>query len=87
MIQSFHAASVRPVSTATPSPTRSRRSPHRRRSRNSGTNGGGILAANSAHPFENPTPVSNIVEIVAILLIPVALTRTFGTMVGDRSRA
>ncbi|MEN0134116.1 MAG: potassium-transporting ATPase subunit KdpA [Rhodococcus sp. (in: high G+C Gram-positive bacteria)] len=49
-----------------------------------GTNGGGILAANSAHPFENPTPVSNIVEILAILLIPVSLTRTFGTMVGDR---
>ncbi|MFD4182325.1 potassium-transporting ATPase subunit KdpA [Rhodococcus sp. NPDC058514] len=48
-----------------------------------GTNGGGILAANSAHPFENPTPLSNIVEILAILLIPVSLTRTFGTMVGD----
>ncbi|KXF49706.1 potassium-transporting ATPase subunit A [Rhodococcus sp. SC4] len=51
-----------------------------------GTNGGGILAANSAHPFENPTPVSNIVEILAILLIPVSLTRTFGTMVGDRKQ-
>ncbi|MBY6349281.1 potassium-transporting ATPase subunit KdpA [Rhodococcoides corynebacterioides] len=49
-----------------------------------GTNGGGILAANSAHPFENPTPLINVVEIIAILLIPVALTRTFGTMVGDR---
>lgn len=49
-----------------------------------GTNGGGILAANSAHPFENPTPISNIVEILAILLIPVSLTRTFGTLVGDR---
>ncbi|WP_305091994.1 potassium-transporting ATPase subunit KdpA [Prescottella sp. R16] len=49
-----------------------------------GTNGGGILAANSAHPFENPTPLSNVVEILAILLIPVSLTRTFGTMVGDR---
>ncbi|KAA0024268.1 potassium-transporting ATPase subunit KdpA [Antrihabitans cavernicola] len=51
-----------------------------------GTNGGGILAANSAHPFENPTPLSNIVEIIALLLIPVALTRTFGTMVGDRKQ-
>lgn len=51
-----------------------------------GTNGGGILAANSAHPFENPTPLSNVVEIVALLLIPVALTRTFGTMVGDRKQ-
>ncbi|CAM3199148.1 potassium-transporting ATPase subunit KdpA [Prescottella defluvii] len=49
-----------------------------------GTNGGGILAANSAHPFENPTPLTNIVQILAILLIPVSLTRTFGTMVGDR---
>ena len=51
-----------------------------------GTNGGGILAANSAHPFENPTPITNIVEILAILLIPVCLTRTFGTMVGDRKQ-
>ncbi|MGW5073950.1 potassium-transporting ATPase subunit KdpA [Rhodococcus sp. NPDC004095] len=51
-----------------------------------GTNGGGILAANSAHPYENPTPVTNIVEILAILLIPVCLTRTFGTMVGDRKQ-
>ncbi|MFD4292685.1 potassium-transporting ATPase subunit KdpA [Rhodococcus sp. NPDC058505] len=51
-----------------------------------GTNGGGILAANSAHPFENPTPLSNVVEILAILLIPVSLTRTFGTMVGDRKQ-
>ncbi|WP_078287511.1 potassium-transporting ATPase subunit KdpA [Mycobacterium sp. D16R24] len=49
-----------------------------------GTNGGGILAANSAHPFENPTPLSNIVEILAILIIPVCLTRTYSTMVGDR---
>ncbi|EME16093.1 potassium-transporting ATPase subunit KdpA [Rhodococcus triatomae] len=51
-----------------------------------GTNGGGILAANSAHPFENPTPISNIVEIIALLLIPVCLTRTFGTMVGNRKQ-
>ena len=49
-----------------------------------GTNGGGILGANSAHPFENPTPLTNVVQIISILLIPVALTRTFGTMVGDR---
>ncbi len=48
-----------------------------------GTNGGGILNANSAHPFENPTPLSNVVEVLAILVIPVALTRTFGTMVGN----
>ena len=49
-----------------------------------GTNGGGILAANSAHPFENPTPLSNVVQIISLLLIPVCLTRTFGTMVGNR---
>lgn len=51
-----------------------------------GTNGGGILGANSAHPFENPTPLSNIVEIIALLLIPVCLTRTFGTMTGHRKQ-
>jgi K+-transporting ATPase ATPase A chain len=49
-----------------------------------GTNGGGSLSANSAHPFENPTPLSNVVEIIALLLIPVCLTRTYGTLVGDR---
>lgn len=45
-----------------------------------GTNGGGIFGANSAHPFENPTPASNLLSILALLCIPVALTRTFGTM-------
>lgn len=45
-----------------------------------GTNGGGVLGANSAHPLENPTPLSNLLSILAILCIPVALTRTFGTM-------
>jgi len=49
-----------------------------------GTNGGGFYNANSAHPFENPTPLSNWFENFLLLLIPVALTRTFGTMVGDR---
>jgi len=48
-----------------------------------GTNGGGFYNANSAHPFENPTPLSNLLEIVALLLIPFALTHTFGRMVGD----
>ena len=48
-----------------------------------GTNGGGFFNANSAHPFENPTPFSNFVEIVSLLLIPAALTYTFGRMVGD----
>ena len=48
-----------------------------------GTNGGGFLNANSAHPFENPTALTNLLEILAILLIPFALTYTFGKMVGD----
>jgi K+-transporting ATPase ATPase A chain len=49
-----------------------------------GTNGGGFFGANSAHPFENPTPVTNIVQIILIFLIPAGLTYTFGVMVGDR---
>jgi K+-transporting ATPase ATPase A chain len=49
-----------------------------------GTNGGGFFNANSAHPFENPTPLSNGVQLLAILLIPAALCFTFGRMVGDR---
>ncbi|WP_060177402.1 potassium-transporting ATPase subunit KdpA [Streptomyces sp. IMTB 1903] len=48
-----------------------------------GTNGGGYFNANSAHPFENPTPFSNLFEVFLILLIPSALTRTFGRMVGN----
>jgi K+-transporting ATPase ATPase A chain len=48
-----------------------------------GTNGGGFFNVNSAHPFENPTPVSNFLEMLAILLIPAALCYTFGHMVGD----
>jgi K+-transporting ATPase ATPase A chain len=49
-----------------------------------GTNGGGFYNANASHPFENPNPASNLFEIFLLLLIPVALTRTFGIMVGDR---
>ena len=49
-----------------------------------GTNGGGFFNVNSAHPFENPTPFSNFLEMLSILLIPAALTYTFGKMVGDR---
>lgn len=49
-----------------------------------GTNGGGFFNVNSAHPFENPTPFTNLVEMVAILLIPAALCFTFGAMVRDR---
>src|SRR5580658_1010243 len=48
-----------------------------------GTNGGGFFNANSAHPFENPTPLSNLFEMWLLLVIPAALTYTFGKMVGD----
>jgi potassium-transporting ATPase potassium-binding subunit len=49
-----------------------------------GTNGGGFFNVNSAHPFENPTPLSNFLEMLAILLIPVALCFTFGAMLKDK---
>ncbi|MFL6022173.1 MAG: potassium-transporting ATPase subunit KdpA [Marmoricola sp.] len=49
-----------------------------------GTNGGGFYNANSAHPFENPNPLSNLLEIFLLLLVPVSLTRTFGVMVDDK---
>ncbi len=48
-----------------------------------GTNGGGFFNVNSSHPFENPTPFSNFLEMLSILLIPAALCYTFGKMVGD----
>jgi K+-transporting ATPase ATPase A chain len=48
-----------------------------------GTNGGGFFGANSAHPYENPTPLSNFLEMLSILLIPAALCYTFGRLVGD----
>ncbi len=49
-----------------------------------GTNGGGFFNANSAHPFENPTDWTNLLEIILVLAIPFSLPRTFGRMVGDR---
>ncbi len=49
-----------------------------------GTNGGGFFNANSAHPFENPTPLSNFLQMLAIFIIPAALCCTFGRMVGDK---
>ena len=49
-----------------------------------GTNGGGFFNANSAHPYENPTPLTNLLELVAIFAIGAALTYTFGRMVGDQ---
>lgn len=51
-----------------------------------GTNGGGFFNVNSSHPFENPTPMTNFLEMLAILLIPAALCYTFGVMVNDRKQ-
>lgn len=51
-----------------------------------GTNGGGVLNANSAHPFENPNEWTNLIEIFLLLVIPVALTRTFGQLVGNKKQ-
>jgi K+-transporting ATPase ATPase A chain len=48
-----------------------------------GTNGGGFFNANSAHPYENPSALTNLLEMLAILVIPAALTYTFGRMIGD----
>ncbi|NJO17295.1 MAG: potassium-transporting ATPase subunit KdpA [Thioploca sp.] len=48
-----------------------------------GTNGGGFFNANSAHPYENPTPLTNFIQMITIFLIPAALCYTFGQMVGD----
>jgi K+-transporting ATPase ATPase A chain len=48
-----------------------------------GTNGGGFFNTNAAHPYQNPTPLTNFLEVLAILLIPAALCYTFGKMVGD----
>src|SRR5579885_3117169 len=49
-----------------------------------GTNGGGFFNANSAHPYENPTPLTNLIEMIAIFVISAGLTHTFGAMAGDR---
>jgi potassium-transporting ATPase potassium-binding subunit len=51
--------------------------------KNLGTNGGGFFNANGAHPYENPTPFANFIEMLAIGLLPAALTNTFGRMVGQ----
>jgi K+-transporting ATPase ATPase A chain len=51
-----------------------------------GTNGGGVLNANSAHPFENPNAWTNLIQLFLILMIPISLTRTFGTLVGNRKQ-
>ena len=49
-----------------------------------GTNGGGSYNANSAHPFENPTPLTNLVEMLALLAIPVSFTYMFGKFAGNQ---
>lgn len=51
-----------------------------------GTNGGGFFNANSSHPFENPTALTNFVQMLAIFLIPTALCFAFGEVTGDRRR-
>jgi potassium-transporting ATPase potassium-binding subunit len=51
--------------------------------KNLGTNGGGFFSANGAHPYENPTPLTNFLEMLAIVLLPAAFTNTFGRMVGQ----
>jgi K+-transporting ATPase ATPase A chain len=52
-----------------------------------GTNGGGFFGQNSAHPFENPTPVSNFIEMLGLLIVAAALVYAFGLLVGDRRHA
>ncbi|MCT1442116.1 MULTISPECIES: potassium-transporting ATPase subunit KdpA [Corynebacterium] len=52
-----------------------------------GTNGGGIFGANSAHPFENPTAFTNVIEIWSLLVISFSMIRTYGTMVGSQKQA
>ena len=51
--------------------------------KNLGTNGGGFFNANGAHPYENPTPLTNFIEMLSIVLLPAALTNTFGRMIGQ----
>jgi len=51
-----------------------------------GTNGGGFFNANSAHPFENPNPLSNMFQVIMMLAIPFAMPRTLGTMLGDKKQ-
>jgi K+-transporting ATPase ATPase A chain len=51
--------------------------------KNLGTNGGGFFNANGAHPFANPTPLTNFLAMLAIVFVPAALTNTFGRMVGQ----
>ncbi|WP_459480381.1 potassium-transporting ATPase subunit KdpA [Clostridium saccharoperbutylacetonicum] len=51
-----------------------------------GTNGGGFFGANSAHPFENPTPISNLIEILSMMMIPGALVYTFGLMLKNKKQ-
>ena len=67
---------VTTLAGGTPDASPAARSPPRRPSRSSGTNGGGFYNANSAHPFENPTAWTNLFEIFLLLVIPFSLPRT-----------
>lgn len=55
--------------------------------KHAGTNGGGFLAANSAHPSENPTPITNVIEMLAMMLIPASLVYSFGLMLKNKKQA
>ena len=52
-----------------------------------GTNGGGFFNTNSAHPFENPTGITNFIETWAIIIIPIALVVTYGVLIGSKKQA
>ncbi len=78
VVQTFHPYQVTETQTIALGPAASQIA-----IKQSGTNGGGFFNVNSSHPFENPTPFSNLLEMLSILLIPAALCYTFGKMVGD----
>ena len=78
VVQTFHPYQITESQTLVVGPTASQVA-----IKQLGTNGGGFFGVNSAHPFENPTPFSNFLEMLSILLIPAALTYTFGKMIND----
>ncbi|MCC7054989.1 MAG: potassium-transporting ATPase subunit KdpA [Gemmatimonadaceae bacterium] len=88
VVQTFDAPATAHVLDAAPDPTATQVIPlgpaaSQVAIKQLGTNGGGFFSVNSAHPLENPTPLSNLLQLVAILLIPAALCCTFGAIVGD----
>ena len=70
-----------------PSQLRSVRSPRSKPIKHLGTNGGGFFNANAAHPFENPTPLTNLVQMLLMILLPGAIVVCFGEMIGNRRQA